>query len=151
MATPYEMVREFHEAFKHPIGSEPLANIKDEDLMAARIEFMREELEEYVKAATGKEALILIEQPVQQGHGSPNVIEMADALADLVYFAYGAAVCFGIDLDVVFEEVHNSNMRKLQPDGTVKYRYDGKVVKPDDWSPPRVAHVLGYNQHGNPV
>lgn len=72
-----------------------------------------------------------------------DTIEYADALADLVYVCYGAALEAGIDLNAVLEEVHISNMRKIWPDGKAHYRDDGKVIKPADWTPPNIKEVLG--------
>jgi predicted HAD superfamily Cof-like phosphohydrolase len=71
-----------------------------------------------------------------------DVTGAADALADLLYVVYGAALEWGIPLDDVFVEVHRSNMSKVWPDGTVHYREDGKVLKPPTYSPADVAKVL---------
>jgi len=60
----------------------------------------------------------------------------------IVYVAYGAAIVYGIDLDAVFAEVHRSNMTKLDADGRVIYREDGKVLKSDRYTPPDIAGVL---------
>ena len=70
-----------------------------------------------------------------------DIVEIADALADIIYIACGTAVSYGIPLDKVFEEVHRSNMAKLV-DGKVLRRADGKVQKPEGWTPPDIAGVL---------
>jgi predicted HAD superfamily Cof-like phosphohydrolase len=65
-----------------------------------------------------------------------DIVEMIDALCDLEYVVMGAAVALGLqDIMPFFNEVHRSNMSKVWPDGTVKYREDGKVLKPDSYSP----------------
>jgi predicted HAD superfamily Cof-like phosphohydrolase len=72
-----------------------------------------------------------------------DVVEIADALADIVYVAYGTARVYGIDLDAVLDEVHSSNMTKLGADGRPVRRADGKVLKGPDYRPPDIARVLG--------
>ena len=72
-----------------------------------------------------------------------DTIEYADALADLVYVCFGAAIEAGIDLNMVLREVHISNMAKLDADGKPIYREDGKVAKPAGWQPPNIKEVLG--------
>lgn len=68
---------------------------------------------------------------------------IADGLADVIYVAVGAALEFGIPLDRVWAEVHRSNMAKVDPaTGKVIKRADGKVLKPEGWTPPDVAGVL---------
>lgn len=68
-----------------------------------------------------------------------DLVKAADALADLVYVAYGAAWRFGIPLDAVIEEVHRSNMTKDPAPG------DGKAIKGPRYTPPDVARVLRAN------
>lgn len=71
-----------------------------------------------------------------------DTVAYADALADLVYVCFGAALEAGIDLNMVLREVHASNLRKIWDDGTVHKRPDGKVIKPPTWTPPNIARVL---------
>jgi len=71
---------------------------------------------------------------------SEDLVGIADALADLLYVTYGAAVTYGIDLEPVFDEIHRSNMSKGDPE--VRVRCDGKVLKGAHYSPPRVLEVL---------
>ena len=75
-----------------------------------------------------------------------SLIEAADALADLIYVIYGMAIESGMDLDSVLAEVQASNLSKLMPDGTVKLREDGKVLKGPNFFPPNVARGLGLEQ-----
>lgn len=73
-----------------------------------------------------------------------DVAEVADALADLIYVAVGAALEFGIPLDRVWNAVHRSNMLKIDPaTGKVRKREDGKVLKPEGWQPPDIRSALG--------
>jgi len=67
---------------------------------------------------------------------------VADAIADLLYVVYGAALTFGIPTAEVFAEVHRSNMTKLGDDGLPIYRDDGKVLKGPHYSPPDLAPIL---------
>ena len=121
--SPSVYVREFHETYNCPIRIVPIANPPETDL---RVELILEETEEYYAAVAAED-----------------VVEIADALADLVYVAYGAALTHGIDLDAVLAEVHRSNMSKLGADGRPVLREDGKVIKGPNFRRPDVAGVLG--------
>ena len=77
-----------------------------------RIDLIKEELEELTEAMNNKDLL-----------------EVADALTDILYVTYGAGHAFGIDLDKCFDEVQNSNMSKLGEDGVPIYNESGKVMK----------------------
>lgn len=67
---------------------------------------------------------------------------IAKELADLVYVVYGAAVNIGIDLDTAVEEVHNSNMSKLDDNGNPIYNSNGKVLKGPNYKPPNMERAL---------
>ena len=135
------MVAEFHEKFDHPNN---LGNVPDaiHERTELRKDLIEEEFEEFLRSHQ-------TEYVYSRRHGfyhelvGVDTIEYADALADLVYTAYGAALEAGIDLNAVLEEVHRSNLRKIWPDGKVHYREDGKVIKPADWTPPNIKEVLG--------
>ncbi len=72
-----------------------------------------------------------------------DVVEIADGLVDLIYVAVGTALELGIPLEKVWDEVHRSNMAKVDPaTGEVRKREDGKVLKPEGWTPPNVRGVL---------
>jgi predicted HAD superfamily Cof-like phosphohydrolase len=116
------LVEIFHETFQHPVRTYPDAAPDEWELRYALI---AEELEEYFQAA-------------QAG----DVVEIADALADLIYVVFGAALAHGIPIEEVFYEVHESNMSKLTNDGKVLRREDGKILKSDQYRPPDVARVL---------
>ncbi|MBB0990037.1 phosphoribosyl-ATP diphosphatase [Dietzia sp. SLG510A3-30A2] len=98
----------------------------DGDVRALRIALLVEEMKEYLAAE-------------QQD----NIVEIADGLADVVVIAYGTACAYGIDLDAVLAEVYRSNMSKVI-DGEVIYSSTGKVQKPESYSPPAVADVIGH-------
>lgn len=115
-------VKAFHRAFGQRIGEKPELPSAEERCL--RIRLLEEEFEEYMDA-----------------EGKDDLVEIADALADIIYIACGTAVSYGIPLDAIFEEVHSSNMAKLV-DGKVIYREDGKVKKPEGWMPPDIAGVL---------
>ena len=117
-------VTAFHRAFGLPFQVRPSADINDE-LAALRIRLLSEELNE-LKDATA----------------SLDLVGIADALADIVYVAYGTAITFGLDLDAVLAEVHRTNMSKLDVDGRPVLRADGKVLKSARYRAPDVAGVL---------
>jgi predicted HAD superfamily Cof-like phosphohydrolase len=116
-------LRIWHRKFGFPILEDPQA--PSESRRNLRVELIHEEWEEFAEASR-----------------VCDVTGAADALADLLYVVYGAALEWGIPLDDVFVEVHRSNMSKVWPDGTVHYREDGKVLKPPTYSPADVAKVL---------
>lgn len=114
----------FHEAFDLPRQPLPEVDIAD-SLAKLRVALMEEEVGELIGAVDHSD-----------------IIAIADALADIVYVAYGTAVTYGIDLDRVLSEVHRSNMSKLDKDGQPLIRDDGKVIKSDQYFPPDIAGVL---------
>jgi predicted HAD superfamily Cof-like phosphohydrolase len=71
-----------------------------------------------------------------------DIVGVADAIADLLYVTYGAALTFGIPIREVFAEVHRSNMTKLDDEGNPIYRDDGKVMKGPNFSAPSLMPVL---------
>lgn len=77
-----------------------------------------------------------------------DIVEVADALADLDYVIEGLRLAFGINGKPIADEVHRSNMAKVWPDGSVRRREDGKILKPDGWTAPDIAGVLGRQQGG---
>jgi predicted HAD superfamily Cof-like phosphohydrolase len=120
--SPSRYVEEFHRAFGIAVRTAPEADIPESDL---RTRLLAEEVQEYYDA-------------VEAG----DVVEVADALADIVYVAFGTALNHGIDLDAVLAEVHRSNMSKLGLDGRPILREDGKVIKGPDYFRPDVATAL---------
>ena len=74
--------------------------------------------------------------------GNNDLLEVADALTDLLYVTYGAGHAFGIDLDECFNEVQNSNMSKLGKDGKPIYNEAGKVMKGPNYFKPDLSKFI---------
>ena len=115
-------VRDFHQAFGQRIGDKP--EFPNDDERKLRVKLLKEEVWEYM-----------------DGESFNDLVEVADALADIIYIACGTAVSYGIPLDDVFDEVHRSNMAKLV-DGKVIRREDGKIQKPEGWTAPDIRSIL---------
>lgn len=127
--SPNELVLKFHETYGLSVKSTPELNIPEKNL---RFELIKEEFEEYAEALE-----------------NDDFVEVADALADLIYVIYGAAISHGVNLDNVLEEVQRSNMSKLGEDGQPIRRADGKILKGPNFSEPDIATVLtnqGWNK-----
>jgi predicted HAD superfamily Cof-like phosphohydrolase len=119
----FDKVEEFMMGFRQEVKTSP--EFPDSNVVDLRIRLIAEELQELCEAVEKED-----------------IIEVADALADLLYVVYGAGHAFGIDLDECFEEVHESNMSKLDDDGNPIYRDDGKVLKSDNFFEPDLKRVL---------
>ena len=118
-----DQVGDFHRAYGLPVRDAPTVDVGAEQV-ALRLALIQEVGELAAAAVAG------------------DLIGIADALADIVYVAYGTAHVYGIDLDAVLDEVHASNMTKLGADGRPISRADGKVLKGPDYRPPDIAAVL---------
>ena len=144
--SPMELVLQFHHTYSVPIRpfSDPTL---DYERMNMRMSLIAEEFAELMGAVYGPRARAIIEaataEAVATDEGERDVIEAADALADLVYVVYGMAIESGMDLDSVLAEVQASNLSKLMPDGSVKLREDGKVLKGPNFFQPNIARGLG--------
>ena len=125
LKTNFQRVKEFMESFGQEVKSKP--EWPDSETMELRIDLIEEELGEF------KDAII---------DGDGTLVDVADALSDLLYVVYGAGHSFGIDLDNCFAEVHRSNMSKLGEDGKPIYREDGKVLKGPNFSEPDLTSIL---------
>ncbi len=121
--TNFELVGDFMEAMGQDIEMRPI--FPEDHIQKLRFDLIEEELDE-----------------LKLGMDNQNLIEVADALTDLLYVIYGAGQAFGIDLDECFQEVHYSNMSKLGEDGRPIKREDGKVLKPDTYFPPNLKDIL---------
>jgi predicted HAD superfamily Cof-like phosphohydrolase len=117
-------VARFHQAFNLPRATRPDSGVPDV-LAQLRVDLLVEEVGEFADATAQRD-----------------LIGIADALADIVYVAYGAAVTYGINLDAALHEVHRSNMSKLDENGEPVYREDGKVLKSARYTPPDIRGVL---------
>ena len=144
--SPMELVLQFHHTYSVPICpfSDPTL---DYERMNMRMSLIAEEFAELMGAVYGPRARAIIEaataEAVAADEGERDVIEAADALADLVYVVYGMAIESGMNLDSVLAEVQASNLSKLMPDGSVKLREDGKVLKGPNFFQPNIARGLG--------
>jgi len=122
--TNFEKVKEFMETYGQEVLTD--ARFPDANTIALRNELIEEELNELKQASLEDEELV----------------DVADALTDLLYVVYGAGHAYGIDLDRCFEEVHRSNMSKLGEDGKPIYREDGKVLKGPNFFDPDLRKIV---------
>lgn len=86
----------------------------------------------------------LIEEEIEelwQAESDNDIVEVADALTDILYVVYGMGLAYGIDLDKCFAEVQRSNMTKVV-EGKLQKNEHGKVLKPDTYTPPDLKKVL---------
>lgn len=127
-ATNFDLVEEFMTAFGQDV--EKGASMPDRKTAMLRLKLILEEYEE-------------LETAVEEHH----LVGIADALTDILYVTYGAGHAFGINLDECFEEVHESNMSKLGPDGKPIYRDDGKVMKGPDYREPDLRKIIKCNMN----
>tara|TARA_Y100000385_G_C13037646_1_gene613772 strand:- start:7 stop:507 length:501 start_codon:yes stop_codon:yes gene_type:complete len=121
--TNFELVGDFMQAFGQDVETEP--TWPDFSTRELRLELIREEYEELEEALENRD-----------------LVEVADALTDLLYVVYGAGHTFGLDLDDCFDEVHASNMSKLGNDGRPLKREDGKVLKGPNFFEPDLKSIL---------
>ena len=126
--TNFDLVEEFMTAFDQDVQKK--ASMPDRKTAMLRLKLILEEYEE-------------LETAVEEQH----LVGIADALTDILYVTYGAGHAFGIDLDECFEEVHESNMSKLGPDGKPIYRDDGKVMKGPDYREPDLRKIIKCNMN----
>jgi predicted HAD superfamily Cof-like phosphohydrolase len=119
-----ELVKEFHEAFNHPVENKPCIS----EYAQLRIDLIQEELDELTDA-------IRVE----------DTEKILDALCDLQYVLDGAFLTLGFHRvkDKAFAEVHRSNMSKLGEDGKPIYREDGKILKGPNYSSPNLGVYCG--------
>ena len=121
--TNFEKVRIFMKTYGQEVKVK--AGFSDARTNKLRIDLIKEELEELTEAMHDE-----------------NLLEVADALTDILYVTYGAGHAFGIDLDKCFEEVQNSNMSKLGEDGKPIYNEAGKVMKGPNYFKPDLSKYL---------
>lgn len=128
-ATPEQMLREFHAAggdSAGPVPATPTVSIPYR-VQEFRMRLLDEETDEFSEAVLARD-----------------IVEIADALADIVYVAVGTAISYGIPFDAVFAEVHRSNMTKFI--GAPVTNSAGKIVKGPHFEPPDIAGVLGLTE-----
>tara|TARA_A100001011_G_scaffold398328_1_gene502350 strand:- start:10612 stop:10983 length:372 start_codon:yes stop_codon:yes gene_type:complete len=117
-------VKKFMQTFGQEVKNRP--SFPEEKIQNLRIKLIDEELKEFREAIKNKD-----------------IVEVADALTDILYVTYGAGHAFGIDLDKCFHEVQNSNMSKLDENGSPIYNKDGKVMKGPKYFKPDLKKILG--------
>lgn len=139
MSTPQEKVCKFMISYGQVTRTEHTNYIPQKEI-ALRVDLIAEELGELVQACGGKfdYRFTLPEFPVV------DAVEAADALTDLRYVLYGAFSTFGLlkYFDELFDEVHESNMSKFNPDGSAVIDANGKVRKGPDYRQPDIARIL---------
>ena len=121
--TNFEKVGLFMKTFGQEVKTK--SSLSSEKINSLRVSLIEEELEELKQAINEK-----------------NLLEVADALTDLLYVTYGAGHAFGINLDKCFDEVQKSNMSKLGLDGKPIYSDKGKVLKGPKYFKPNLSHFL---------
>lgn len=122
MMTNFEKVATFMRCGDQQVKLTP--EFPSEEVRRLRLQLIEEELDELI-----------------MGERSNNLVEVADALTDILYVVYGMGHAYGIDLDECFDEVHRSNMSKVVDDKLVRAP-NGKVLKPDTYSPPDLKSIL---------
>ena len=121
--TNFEKVKLFMKTYGQEVKDK--AGLSDAMTNKLRIDLIKEELEELTEAMKDE-----------------NLLEVADALTDILYVTYGAGHAFGIDLDKCFEEVQNSNMSKLDYNGKPIYNEHGKVMKGPNYFKPDLTKFI---------
>ncbi|MCY4297794.1 MAG: nucleoside triphosphate pyrophosphohydrolase family protein [Flavobacteriaceae bacterium] len=126
---PISLVTKFHDAFGLDKNKKPTVDLS-KDIIKLRHRLMKEETSEYYEAAS-----------------KGDLVETVDALGDMLYILCGTIITHGCQelIEDVFKEIHRSNMSKLDSKGHPIYRKDGKVIKSENFSPPKLAEIV--NQH----
>ena len=119
----FNQVKTFMETFDQEVKTKP--SFSTDKINSLRYDLIKEELEELKAAMENKDLL-----------------EVADALTDILYVTYGAGHAFGINLDRCFEEVQNSNMSKLGEDNKPIYNDSGKVMKGPKYFKPNLTKFI---------
>ena len=121
--TNFEKVGLFMRTFGQEIKNK--SELSSEKINSLRISLIREELDELTKAMKEND-----------------ILEVADALTDILYVTYGAGHAFGLDLDRCFDEVQKSNMSKLGENGKPIYDENGKVMKGPNYFKPNLSKFI---------
>ena len=113
----------FMKTFGQVVKTKP--SFSSDKINKLRIDLIKEELDE-----------------LQEAMKNNDLLEVADALTDILYVTYGAGHAFGIDLDKCFDEVQNSNMSKLGENGEPIYNESGKVMKGPNYFKPDLSKFV---------
>jgi predicted HAD superfamily Cof-like phosphohydrolase len=124
--TNFEKVVEFHKAFHHHLDKD--MNKVGADISSLRLNLIAEEYREFL-------------DEVLNPNGA-DYKKVSKELADLLYVLYGFAATFGIEIDHVFDLVHDSNMSKLDSNGKPVIREDGKILKSENYRPPNLDQLV---------
>ena len=119
----FDDVKDFMKIYGQEVKTK--SSFPNEKIIQLRYDLIKEELDELSIAIKEKD-----------------IVEVADALTDLLYVVYGAGHAFGIDLDKCFAEVQRSNLSKLNIDGKPIYNENGKVMKGPNYSKPNLKQFL---------
>ena len=119
----FNKVGTFMKTFGQEVKMKP--SFSSEKINKLRIDLIKEELNE-----------------LQEAMKNSDLLEVADALTDILYVTYGAGHAFGIDLDKCFDEVQNSNMSKLGENGEPIYNESGKVMKGPNYFKPNLSKFV---------
>ena len=119
----FNKVGTFMKTFGQEVKTKP--SFSSDKINKLRIDLIKEELEE-----------------LQEAMKNDDLLEVADALTDILYVTYGAGHAFGIDLDKCFDEVQNSNMSKLGENGEPIYNESGKVMKGPNYFKPDLSKFV---------
>ena len=119
----FNKVGTFMKTFGQEVKSKP--SFSSNKINKLRIDLIKEELDE-----------------LQEAMKNNDLLEVADALTDILYVTYGAGHAFGIDLDKCFDEVQNSNMSKLGKNGEPIYNDSGKVMKGPNYFKPNLSKFV---------
>ena len=119
----FEKVKTFMKTYGQEIKEK--CELPNEKIIKLRVDLIEEELKELREAINNKD-----------------LVEIADALTDILYVTYGAGHSFGINLDKCFAEVQRSNMSKLDKNGKPIFNENGKVMKGPNYSEPNLKQYL---------
>ena len=121
--TNFDKVGTFMKTFGQEVKTKP--SFSTDKINKLRLDLIKEELNELTEAINNNDLL-----------------EVADALTDILYVTYGAGHAFGINLDKCFDEVQNSNMSKLDENGKPIYNEKGKVMKGPNYFKPNLSKFV---------
>jgi predicted HAD superfamily Cof-like phosphohydrolase len=121
-----DKVKEFHRVFRLPYHEAPVSAL-EEHIFELRHRLMQEENDEYLEACRNND-----------------LVQIADALGDKLYILFGTIIAHGLQhkIEEVFDEIHRSNMSKLDDNGQPIYREDGKILKSSNYFLPDIRRIL---------